>query len=135
MNPIEPAELSAYLDGELSPRRAREVESALATDPALRAEYERLAALDASWRDAARAAGFDPPVAVEEAQLTPGAWPAWALAGLVALLVIRIVPKFIGPALAGAGLHAAALAVILAWAVVRLGREADDTYPATRGGP
>lgn len=34
--------LSAYLDGELSVGEAREVEAALAADPALRAEYEAL---------------------------------------------------------------------------------------------
>lgn len=35
-------ELTAYIDGELSPERAREVEAALAKDPALRALEQRL---------------------------------------------------------------------------------------------
>lgn len=35
-------ELTAYIDGELSPERAREVEAALAKDPALRVLEQRL---------------------------------------------------------------------------------------------
>ena len=35
MKPIEGIELSGFLDGELEPGRASEVEAALETDPAL----------------------------------------------------------------------------------------------------
>lgn len=38
----QPEELSAYLDGELPPDRAREIEGALERDPALQAELESL---------------------------------------------------------------------------------------------
>lgn len=41
MNPLH-EELTAYIDGELSPARAAEVEAALAADPALRAMEQRL---------------------------------------------------------------------------------------------
>lgn len=44
------AELSAYLDGELSPADAARVERALENDPALRAELERLEEISATLR-------------------------------------------------------------------------------------
>ncbi|MFO0600500.1 MAG: zf-HC2 domain-containing protein [Myxococcaceae bacterium] len=41
MNPLH-EELTAYIDGELSPERAKELEAALAADPALRAMEQKL---------------------------------------------------------------------------------------------
>ncbi|MEL7343956.1 MAG: anti-sigma factor [Pseudomonadota bacterium] len=43
---IEPEKLSAFLDGELSPRETAAIEEALAEDPALQAELERLMEAD-----------------------------------------------------------------------------------------
>ena len=60
MKPIEPFELSGYLDGELEPDRVRELEAVLARDPALRAEYEALANADREWKSTARLAAFVP---------------------------------------------------------------------------
>lgn len=62
MMPLDPVELSAYLDGELSAERMREIESILASDPIARAEFEALAAADANWRKSARSAAFHPNV-------------------------------------------------------------------------
>ncbi len=44
----QPEELSAYLDGELPPERAREIDSALEHDPELQAELESLMSADAA---------------------------------------------------------------------------------------
>jgi surface antigen len=74
---IEPATLVAYLDGELRPARAREVEAALARDPALREALQRLERVDT-----ALAAAFDP---VLEAPL-----PALTLTGRPAVAPIRL---------------------------------------------
>jgi anti-sigma factor RsiW len=62
MNPIDPAELSAYLDGEVGADRRHEIEAVLAGDPAARAELDALAAADAVWRASARSAAFRPRV-------------------------------------------------------------------------
>ncbi len=43
---IEPEKLSAFLDGELNPRETAVIEAALAEDPALQAELERLMEAD-----------------------------------------------------------------------------------------
>jgi anti-sigma factor RsiW len=60
MTPLNPAELSAYLDGELSETRAREVAAMVAANPALRDELDMLGSEDAAWRVAAGSAAFRP---------------------------------------------------------------------------
>lgn len=60
MNGVDPAELSALLDGELPPDREAQVRAAMEADPALRAGYERLSRLDAAWSAAAASAAFRP---------------------------------------------------------------------------
>lgn len=60
MTPLNPAELSAYLDGELSETRAREVAAMIAADPALLGELDMLGRDDAAWRVAAGSAAFRP---------------------------------------------------------------------------
>jgi anti-sigma factor RsiW len=56
----QPEELSAYLDGELPPERAREIERALERDPELQAELESLMAADAAAGQAFAAMLKDP---------------------------------------------------------------------------
>jgi anti-sigma factor RsiW len=98
--PLDPAELSAFLDGELPPARLAEIEALLASDPALKAEYETLRGSDATWREAAVGAMFVPAVRVTAAA---AAVPALRIAAIVAaLLLIRIGGKFVealGPSL------------------------------------
>ena len=53
MKPVEPAELSGYLDGELDVARTAEVRELLSRDAALLAQFEALRATDANWRAAA----------------------------------------------------------------------------------
>ena len=62
MKPVLPEELSALMDGELDADRAREVETQVAADPHLRAEFSRLVETDAHWRAAAATAVFSPAV-------------------------------------------------------------------------
>lgn len=67
--------LSAFLDGELPEAEAREIEEALANDPALQAELESLMAVDAGAKDVFDAM-LDEPVPFELAaaiQKAPGA--------------------------------------------------------------
>ncbi|MBI4581169.1 MAG: hypothetical protein HY718_15815 [Planctomycetes bacterium] len=119
MNPVDPAELSALLDGELTPSRAAEVRAAVDADPALRAEFDQLQALDAACRSAAATATFPPQVAV------PAAHPSWSWTAIgvaaVLLLIVRLAPKLLDLAAAGVLLNAAALAVAVVW-LVRLTR-------------
>ena len=59
MSPLDPAELSALLDGELNAARAREIEVILESDAGVRAEYEALKWADVTWRAAGGSAAFD----------------------------------------------------------------------------
>lgn len=78
MNPLEPAELSALLDGELDPRRAAEIQALIAADPAVRAEYDSLRLADARLRTLAGPARFAPWVSLPAP--SPRASPAWLAA-------------------------------------------------------
>jgi anti-sigma factor RsiW len=125
MPPIDPAELSAYLDGELPAGRADEVRAALARDAALRATFERLAALDADCTARAAAAMFRPRV-----QLTPSPAPGryWMVAGAIGLLLVRLALKSPPPAIA-AGLGALLLVLFLGWGPRRILRATDADVP------
>jgi anti-sigma factor RsiW len=124
MHPIDPAELSAYLDGELPPGRAEEVRTALARDPVLRETYEQLVALDADCKAKAAAALFTPRV-----QLRPSAVAGRyaAVAGVFGLLLIRLALKA-SPPLVGAAVAAILLAVLLGWGLRRLIRATDADW-------
>jgi anti-sigma factor RsiW len=139
MNAIDPAELSALLDGELSPQRAREVEAAIARDPELRAAFGRLRALDARWRSMASTAAFRPETDLARAALPAGSnvrnlhalrilGPVSVLA-LAALLVLRILPKLMDSMLMSTCLHAIALVVVLV-CVLRVLSRMDEYDPA-----
>jgi anti-sigma factor RsiW len=113
MKPLLPEELSALMDGELDAVRAREVESQIVADPQLRAEYERLVAADARWRAAASTAGFTPAVRLPAAAAGPAS-AALQTALVVVLIAVRMTPKLLESLPLGLGLHAVALAVLLA---------------------
>jgi anti-sigma factor RsiW len=122
MDPIDPAELSAYLDGELSAKRAEEVRAALARDPMLRKSYDQLAALDADCKSRAAAAMFRPRV-----QLTSVAAPRDYLtaAGVIGLLLIRLALKATPPLL-GTVMAALLLALFIGWGLRRLVHATDS---------
>lgn len=128
MTPVRPEELSALLDGELDPSRAREVRQQIDTDPALRWEFEELSAADASWRKAAAALAFTPrvelPIAREAAADSTGWLPSLATAtGL--LILVRIVLKLAGSEALMFGLPAMLLALLLVGVVGLVRAELD----------
>ena len=116
MNAIDPAELSAYLDGELDAGRAAEIENAIAGDSTLQAEFERLQALDVEWTVAARTA-MSPPLQ----RTVIARFDAKVCIGIVLLIALRFLPK--GDALFfwSILLHAAVFTAVLVW-VVRVAR-------------
>jgi anti-sigma factor RsiW len=121
VNPIDPAELSAYLDGELTAARARAVEAALASSPELRGELNSLMNADHTWRAAAGTAFFRPRV-----RLRPGDTPRSALgvAGVLVLLVVaRVVPKLASTLEVELILNGVALAIVLIWVLRTTGRD------------
>ena len=68
MSPLDPAELSAFLDGELSAERAREIEAILASDGRFTAAFDALKHADAAWHSAGRAASFNTRVRLPRAK-------------------------------------------------------------------
>jgi hypothetical protein len=116
MDQIDPAELSAYLDGELPAGRAEEVRIALARDPVLRKSYERLAALDASCKARASSAMFRPRVRFDAGSATGR---SLKVACVIGLLLIRLALKSMPPLL-GAGVEALLLALFIGWGLRRI---------------
>lgn len=125
--PFDAAELSAYLDGELPPARAAEIEARLAVDAELRAEYEALREMDARWREAGAGTLFVPAVQLPSTRAA-GA-PLGGLAVIVLVLIgARSAGRFVealGPSLL---LNLAALALV-GWVVLRLAR-GEGTAPS-----
>ena len=121
MVPIDPAELSAFLDGELPEGRADEVRAALARDPVLRDSYEQLVALDADCKAKAAAAMVPPRV-----QLRPSVFVGRyvAVASVIGLLLLRLALKA-SPPLVGAVVAAFLLAAFLGWGLRRIIRATD----------
>lgn len=132
MNPIEPAELSAYLDGELNPARAREVESALATSPALQAELDALTKADKTWRMAARLAAFRSTIQLP--RTSSRKVPLYRTAGAVVLLLaVRFLPKLAGALDWGLIANGVALAIAMVW-VIRMTRAEERQGDGIRHG-
>jgi|GEM_PF-1097445 len=99
MKPIDPTEISAFLDGELSPEDAERVRHAIAEDSSLRCEYEKLVALDAELKGAAREVMFRPEVTLpsrsEEIRINI---PLLVLILVALRFGIKVAPLFIGSA-------------------------------------
>jgi len=113
MTRVQPEELSALLDGELNPTRAREVEIAIAADPELRRELQLLQESDARWRAAAATAAFQPALRLRN--------PSNRLRPLVAatilvvtLTAVRMAAKLTGSLVLSFGLQSVVLVVLLA---------------------
>jgi len=116
MTPVDAAELSAFLDGELAPARAREVEAAIAANPSLRAEFSALSQADTIWRATASSARFQPKIDIAGGVVASGYWAGLALA-VILLVAIRILPKLSGTVELGFLVHSGVLAIFLAWII------------------
>jgi len=117
MSTIDPAELSALIDGELDPERAAEVRAAAERDPVLKADLARLCDLDDACRAVASSAAFRPTVSVPAAR--PAPLVMWLAPALIALLLLRLAPVLLNLALFDLAVHVVALGVMLVW-IVRL---------------
>jgi len=118
MNDLNPAELSAYLDGELSSARTEEIEALIAADTRVRSAFDQLKRADQRLRSVAEAAAFRPEFRWPE----PVRWPAesWLALPLVVVLLAWATGK-LGPAVTTAILFIACLAP-LALREMRIGR-------------
>lgn len=132
MKPIDAAELSGLMDGELDPNRAAEVRKAIEEDPALQQEWARLSQLDAACLRVGAQAGFQPQVKVPAlAAEGPVAFEAhawWAFASLALLLAVHCLPKVVDAFALGVTVQAVVLAAVL-WLLLRLGE--NEEMPAT----
>jgi anti-sigma factor RsiW len=125
MLPIDPAELSAFLDGELPAGRAEEVRAALTRDSVLRRSYEQMVARDADWSARAATAMFRPRVRLDRA---PVAGRFLTVAAVVlGLLLLRAVLKALPP-LYEAGLEALLLALVVTWGLRRIMHATDADW-------
>ena len=121
MKPVDPAEVSALLDGELSPERAEQVRRAIAEDSELRCVFESLSAVHRDLTTCAVAARFRPQISLESTK-----FPAVGVLGFaVALLVLRVTVKLV-PLGVGVVFQATALALVLWWVSSCLVRLAHD---------
>jgi anti-sigma factor RsiW len=116
MKPVELAEISAFLDGELSGARASEVEAALKNDSALRAEFNALAKMDVAWRSVASTSVFVPKVHLASNATLVRLWLGTA-AILIVLVAVRILPKLTDALEFGFVLHGIGLVIVLAWVI------------------
>ena len=111
MKPVDPAEISALLDGELSPERTEEVRRAIAEDSQLRCVFENLSVVHRDLTDSAVAARFQPRISLAKS----ARFPALGVLGFaVAMLVLRLMAKLV-PLGVGVVFQAAALALVLWW--------------------
>jgi hypothetical protein len=122
MKPVDPAELSALLDGELSPERTEQVRRALAENSDLRCVFEDLSAVHSDLTACGVGARFQPRISLASSSR----YPAVGILGFAtAMLVLRVTAKFL-PLGVGVVFQATALAVVLWWVFSCLLRLAHD---------
>ena len=122
MSSFPQAELSALLDGELAADRLHQIEELLVTDASLRAELESLRRLDVALSAAARTAAFPISVQLPGTVAAPRAAVGTATMLVLALVAVKMAPKFVGGFAFGIALHGIALAVVLlgvVWVISR----------------
>jgi anti-sigma factor RsiW len=122
MSDFDPAELSALLDGELDPARARALEALIAADPAVAAQFEQLKRTDARLRSAASDVAFRPAIRLPMAEAEP-ALPGWLVACLVAAAAAWAIGKMAPAMILAFGVNAAALALFIAFLAPFAARE------------
>jgi anti-sigma factor RsiW len=116
MSDLDPAELSAFLDGELDEPRAVQVGAIIASDERVRADYELLMRADARWRSMARRADFRPRVRWP----TPAkqSIPAWVLAPLLLIPFASVAGKLSGAMIDSLMLNTLSLVVLIVFVFV-----------------
>ena len=122
MRPIDPAEISALIDGELPPERAQEVRRAIAEDASLRRVYDELAAIDAHLTASAARTMFQPEVVLPGA-VTGDSSRVFLTAML--LVVLRLVMKLASPELA-TGMAIVMLVIVVGWVLQRLAQASEE---------
>jgi anti-sigma factor RsiW len=115
MEPINPEQLSAYLDGELDAHRAGQIKAAIENDAATRHAYQIIVEDDSAWRAAAQSAQFQPKIALPSRTALGSA--AAMCAALLLLLVVRALPKLSDALTWGLMLQGVALVAIMVWVV------------------
>ncbi|HQR05658.1 MAG TPA: zf-HC2 domain-containing protein [Gemmatales bacterium] len=123
MLPIDPAELSAYLDGELTPQRLEEVRDALARDQVLRQTFDQLASNDSAWKAQAKTVMFQP--RVQFARRTSFDWYGKAAIIVLGLLLLRLALKTFPP-LYAVGFEIILLAAVIGWGLQRIMHATDS---------
>ncbi|MHC4407178.1 MAG: anti-sigma factor [Planctomycetota bacterium] len=124
MKPVDPAELSAFLDGELSPERAEQVRCAIAEDSELRRVFEELSAVHRNLMTCAVAARFQPRISLAKSR----SFPALGILGLaLAMLILRLAVKLL-PLGVGVAFQATALLLVLLWVFFCLVRLTHDEH-------
>jgi anti-sigma factor RsiW len=122
MSAIDPAELSALLDGELPVKRAEEIRQALRMDPALATTYEGLIRLDAEWKAHAAGLAFLPRASLRRGLLRRFLRTGSIMLGLVG---VRLGLKFAPPSLEMAA-ALAVLVLVVGWGLTYLINTSDE---------
>lgn len=111
MKPVDPAEVSALLDGELSPERAEQVRCAITEDSELRRVFEELSSVHRDLMICAVAARFQPRISLAKST----SFPAVGILGLgLAMLILRLIVKLL-PLGVGVAFQSTALVLVLLW--------------------
>jgi anti-sigma factor RsiW len=122
MKPVDPAEVSAMLDGELSPERAEQVRHAIAEDEELRLMFDELSVVDRDLKAHAVAARFRPRISLSKS----ASFPAVGVIGFtVAVLILRLAVKVL-PLSLSIWLQAAVLVFVIWWMSSHLVRLTQD---------
>jgi anti-sigma factor RsiW len=125
MNPVDAAELSALLDGELPARRAEEVRQALLVDPALASHWESLGRLNAAWKAQAAGLAFTPRASLRRGLLRRFLGTGGVVLGLAGLrLGLKVAPPALEIVVA-----LAVFALVTGWGVTHLmGTSQEDCW-------
>ena len=111
MKPVDPPEISALLDGELSPERAEQVRCAIAEDRELRRVFDELSVVHTDLIHCAAAARFQPRLTLAKSTSSPGI----SIVGLgLTVLTLRLTVKLL-PLGVGVAFQATALVFVLLW--------------------
>ena len=122
MKPIDPSEISALLDGELSLERAEQVRRAIAEDSEMRRVFEELSAVHRDLIVCAVAARFQPQITFAKSS----SFPPVSILGLgLAMLILRLTVKLL-PLGVGVAFQATALVLVLLWVFFCLVRLTHD---------